>query len=154
MRALDNVIDLNFFPVPYAEINSRRYRLGFQVSGYHHMLAKHKIQWESEEHLKFAERVFSDIHYAALEASSKISEEKGYYPYFPGSDWQTGEYFRKRGLTKGRWKVLEDRIKKHGLRNGYLLAAAPASAQASSPAPRQVWILVMNRYFLEERNMG
>ena len=69
VRALDNVIDLNFFPVPYAEINSKRYRpVGLGVSGYHHMLAKHKIQWESEEHLKFAEKVFSDIHYAALAA--------------------------------------------------------------------------------------
>lgn len=155
VRALDNVIDLNFFPVPYAEINSRRYRpVGLGVSGYHHMLAKHKIQWESEEHLKFAERVFSDIHYAALEASSKISEEKGYYPYFPGSDWQTGEYFRKRDLTKGRWKVLEDRIKKHGLRNGYLLAAAPTSSTSIIAGTTAGLDPVMNRYFLEEKKYG
>jgi len=155
VRALDNVIDLNFFPVPYAEINSKRYRpVGLGVSGYHHMLAKHKIQWESEEHLKFAEKVFSDIHYAALEASSKISEEKGYYPYFPGSDWQTGEYFRKRDLTKGRWKVLEYRIKKHGLRNGYLLAAAPTSSTSIIAGTTAGLDPVMNRYFLEEKKYG
>ena len=155
VRALDNVIDLNFFPVPYAEINSKRYRpVGLGVSGYHHMLAKHKIQWESEEHLKFAEKVFSDIHYAALEASSKISQEKGYYPYFPGSDWQTGDYFRKRDLTKGRWKALEDRIKKHGLRNGYLLAAAPTSSTSIIAGTTAGLDPVMNRYFLEEKKYG
>ena len=39
VRALDNVIDLNFFPVPYARINNRKYRpIGLGVSGYHHML--------------------------------------------------------------------------------------------------------------------
>ncbi len=37
VRALDNVIDLNFFPVPYAQINNRQYRpIGLGVSGYHH----------------------------------------------------------------------------------------------------------------------
>ena len=155
VRALDNVIDLNFFPVPYAEINSKRYRpVGLGVSGYHHMLAKHKIQWESEEHLKFAEKVFSDIHYAALAASSKISEEKGSYPYFPGSDWQTGDYFRKRDLTKGRWKALEDRVKKHGLRNGYLLAAAPTSSTSIIAGTTAGLDPVMNRYFLEEKKYG
>ena len=40
VRALDNVIDLNFFPVPYAKINNHKYRpVGLGVSGYHHMLA-------------------------------------------------------------------------------------------------------------------
>ncbi|MDR2025109.1 MAG: ribonucleoside-diphosphate reductase subunit alpha, partial [Hungatella sp.] len=41
VRALDNVIDLNFFPVPYAKVANLRYRpVGLGVSGYHHMLAK------------------------------------------------------------------------------------------------------------------
>ena len=41
VRALDNVIDLNFFPVPYAQISNRQYRpVGLGVSGYHHLLAE------------------------------------------------------------------------------------------------------------------
>ena len=41
VRALDNVIDLNFYPLPYARVTNRRYRsIGLGVSGYHHMLAK------------------------------------------------------------------------------------------------------------------
>lgn len=46
VRALDNVIDLNFFPVPYAKINNQSYRpVGLGVSGYHHMLAKKGVAW-------------------------------------------------------------------------------------------------------------
>jgi len=37
VRALDNVIDINFYPLPYAQITNQRYRsLGLGVSGYHH----------------------------------------------------------------------------------------------------------------------
>ena len=40
VRALDNVIDLNFYPIPYAQITNHRYRsIGLGVSGYHHALA-------------------------------------------------------------------------------------------------------------------
>ena len=67
IRALDNVIDLNFFPVPYAQINNHRYRpVGLGVSGYHHMLAKKQIVWESEEHLAFVDRIFETINYATM----------------------------------------------------------------------------------------
>ena len=155
VRALDNVIDLNYFPVPFAEINSKRYRpVGLGVSGYHHMLAKHKIQWESEDHLTFAEKVFSDIHYAALEASSRIAQEKGSYPYYQGSDWQTGAYFSKRNLISGRWKELQNRIQEYGLRNGYLLAAAPTSSTSIIAGTTAGLDPVMNRYFLEEKKYG
>lgn len=155
VRALDNVINLNYFPVPFAEINSKRYRpVGLGVSGYHHMLAKHKVQWESEEHLAFAEKVFSDIHYAALEASCRIAQEKGSYPYYQGSDWQTGAYFSKRNLVNGRWKELQDLIQEHGLRNGYLLAAAPTSSTSIIAGTTAGLDPVMNRYFLEEKKYG
>lgn len=155
VRALDNVIDLNYFPVPFAEFNSKRYRpVGLGVSGYHHMLAKHKVQWESEEHLAFAEKVFSDIHYAALEASCRIAQEKGSYPYYQGSDWQTGAYFSKRNLVNGRWKELQDLIQEHGLRNGYLLAAAPTSSTSIIAGTTAGLDPVMNRYFLEEKKYG
>ncbi len=80
IRALDNVIDLNFYPLPYAEITNQKYRsVGLGVSGYHHLLAKHKINWESEEHLTFVDKIFEDINYYAIEASVLIAKEKGTY---------------------------------------------------------------------------
>lgn len=155
VRALDNVIDLNFFPVSYAKINNEKYRpIGLGVSGYHHMLAKHGIAWESEKHLEFAEKVFSRIHYAAIEASSDLAKEKGSYQYFEGSDWQTGVYFEKRELKDDKWKELADKVKIQGLRNGYLLAAAPTSSTSIISGTTAGLDPIMNRFFLEEKKNG
>ena len=155
VRALDNVIDLNFFPVPYAEVNNRAYRpIGLGVSGYHHMLAKRGIQWESEEHLACAEQVFNDIHYAAVKASAAIAREKGSYRWFEGSLWQTGEYFDERGLNEGRWARLKQEVMEGGLRNGYLLAVAPTSSTSMLVGTTAGLDPIMNRYFLEEKKNG
>ena len=77
VRALDNVIDLNFYPIPYAQITNHRYRsIGLGVSGYHHALAIRGIRWESEEHLNFMDKVFERINYAAIEASAELAKER------------------------------------------------------------------------------
>lgn len=155
VRALDNVIDLNFFPVPYAKINNEKYRpIGLGVSGYHHMLAKQRISWESEQHLQFAEDVFSKIHYAAIEASSEIAKEKGSYTYFEGSNWQTGKYFDKRDLKTEKWNQLREKVKQQGLRNAYLLAIAPTSSTSIIAGTTAGLDPIMNRYFLEEKKNG
>lgn len=155
IRALDNVIDLNFFPLPYAKINNRRYRpVGLGVSGYHHMLAKHKIRWESEEHLTFVDKVFEDINYAAITASNEIASEKGSYDYFEGSDWQNGAYFEKRDYTSDRWLKLKEDVKEKGLRNAYLMAVAPTSSTSILAGTTAGLDPIMNRYFLEEKKSG
>ncbi len=67
VRALDNVIDLNYYPIPYAQITNRKYRpIGLGVSGYHHMLTKQGIRFESEEHLEFVDTLFEKINYFAI----------------------------------------------------------------------------------------
>ena len=155
VRALDNVIDLNFFPVPYAKVNNLKYRpIGLGVSGYHHMLAKQHIGWESEEHLKFVDKLFERINYAAISASCDVAADKGQYAHFVGSDWQTGAYFTKRGYTSERWKTLAARVAKTGLRNGWLLAIAPTSSTSIIAGTTAGIDPVMNRYFLEEKKNG
>ena len=155
VRALDNVIDLNFFPVPYAKVNNLKYRpIGLGVSGYHHMLAKQHIGWETEEHLKFVDKLFERINYAAISASCDVAADKGKYTFFEGSDWQTGAYFAKRGYTSERWKALAARVAKTGLRNGWLLAIAPTSSTSIIAGTTAGIDPVMNRYFLEEKKNG
>lgn len=152
VRALDNVIDLNFYPLPYAELTSRKYRgIGLGVSGYHHMLAKRKIRWESEEHLAFADRVFEEINYLAVKASSDLAAERGSYPCFSGSDWETGAYFRKRGYEGAEWKALEDLVADQGMRNGYLMAVAPTSSTSILAGTTAGLDPVMKKFFLEEK---
>lgn len=152
VRALDNVIGLNFYPLPYAKITNRRYRsIGLGVSGYHHMLAKNGIAWESEEHLRFADQVFERINFAAIEASSALAAEKGSYEYFPGSDWQTGAYFDKRGYAGERWEALRRKVAAQGMRNAYLMAVAPTSSTSILTGTTAGVDPVMKRYFLEEK---
>ena len=152
VRALDNVIDLNFYPVPYAQITNHRYRsIGLGVSGYHHALAKRRISWESEDHLKFMDEVFERINFAAIKASCELAGEKGRYDYFEGSDWQTGEYFRKRGYDSQKWQSLAADMARKGMRNAYLLAIAPTSSTGIIAGTTAGVDPVMKRFFLEEK---
>lgn len=151
VRALDNVIDLNFYPVEAARLTNQRYRsIGLGVSGYHQLLAVHGIRWESEEHLQFADRVFEAINRAAVAASSRLAAEKGSYPLFAGSDWQTGLYFDKRNYTSPRWQELR-RQAAAGMRNAYLLAVAPTSSTSILAGTTAGLDPVMHRFFLEEK---
>lgn len=152
VRALDNVIDLNFYPVPYAKLTNKKYRaIGLGVSGYHHMLAKNSIKWESEEHLDFVDKVFENINYAAIEASCDLAVEKGSYSLFEGSDWQTGAYFEKRGYEGKEWESLKKKVAAAGMRNAYLLAIAPTGSTSILAGTTAGVDPVMNKFFLEEK---
>ncbi|NLA53951.1 MAG: ribonucleoside-diphosphate reductase subunit alpha, partial [Clostridiales bacterium] len=155
VRALDNVIELNYFPVPYAKINNNLYRpIGLGVSGYHHLLALKGVNWESQEHLEFADRVFEDINYYSILASLEIAREKGEYEYFPGSDWQTGEYFEKRDYVSARWQELKTQVQQDGIRNGYLLAIAPTSSTSIIAGTTAGIDPIMSRFFYDEKKNG
>ena len=152
VRALDNVIDLNFYPLEYAKYTNRRYRaIGLGVSGYHHMLAKNKIKWESEEHLKFVDELFERINYAAIKESNEIAKEKGTYEFFHGSEWESGEYFKRRGYEGEKWEELERSVHECGMRNAYLLAVAPTSSTSIIAGTSAGVDPVMKRFFYEEK---
>ena len=152
VRALDNVINLNFYPVPYAEITNQKYRsIGLGISGYHHALAKRRIKWESEEHLQFMDKVFETINRSAILASSNLAKEKGSYQYFEGSDWQTGLYFDKRGYDSDEWKEVRKTVALQGMRNAYLLAVAPTSSTSIIAGTTAGLDPIMKRFFLEEK---
>ncbi|QUB77296.1 ribonucleoside-diphosphate reductase subunit alpha [Prevotella jejuni] len=152
VRALDNVINLNFYPVPYAQITNQRYRsIGLGISGYHHALAKRRIKWESEEHLEFMDKVFETINRAAILASSNLAKEKGSYQFFEGSDWQTGVYFDKRGYDSAEWQDVRKTVALQGMRNAYLLAVAPTSSTSIIAGTTAGLDPIMKRFFLEEK---
>ncbi len=152
VRALDNVIDLNFYPVPAAQKTNQTYRsIGLGVSGYHHMLAKHHVKWESEEHLKLADQVFENISYAAVKASNALAKERGSYSLFHGSEWENGLFFQRRGYTSQRWQQLKEEVQKSGMRNAYVIADAPTSSTSILAGTTAGLDPVMNRYYLEEK---
>lgn len=155
VRALDNVIDLNYYPLPYAKITSQKYRaIGLGTSGYHHMLVNQGIAYESEEHFSFVDTVYENINYYALQTSHQLAKERGSYSLFIGSDYQTGTYFTKRQYTSPRWLSLQQDIAKDGIRNGYLLAIAPTSSTSILAGTSAGIDPVLRRFYLEEKKDG
>ncbi len=152
VRALDNVIDLNYYPLPYAQITNQKYRaIGLGTSGYHHMLVKQGLLFEKQEHLDFVDALYEKINYYALKASMELAAEKSAYAYFAASDYETGAYFEKRGYTSPRWRALAEKIRTTGLRNGYLMAVAPTSSTSIIAGTTAAVDPVMKKYFMEEK---
>lgn len=152
VRTLDNVIDLNFYPIPYAQVTNHKYRsIGLGTSGYHHMLAQAGINWESDEHLKYVDALYEKISYYAIEASSKLAEEKGSYAYFKGSEWENGLFFERRGYKDEKWVKLKKQVYQNGMRNAYLLAIAPTSSTSIIAGTSAAADPIMKRFYLEEK---
>ncbi|WP_243291512.1 ribonucleoside-diphosphate reductase subunit alpha [Bacillus sp. FJAT-47783] len=126
VRMLDNVIDLNNIPVLQAKLTNEKYRaIGLGTFGMHHLFALKKIKWESEEAVEFVDRLYEKIAYYTIKSSMELAKEKGAYSLFHGSDWETGQYFEKRGYESDQWTKLKEDVQKCGIRNGYLMAVAP-----------------------------
>ncbi len=152
IRAMDNVIDLNYYSVPFAEITNKKYRaIGLGTSGYHHMLTNNEFLWETNKHIEFVDKVYENINYYAIKASMKIAKEKGSYSLFEGSDWQTGEYFDLRDYNSDRWNKLRNEVKEFGLRNGYLFAIAPNGSTATISGTSEGIDPVVSKFWLEEK---
>ena len=152
IRALDNVIDINLYPLEYAKLTTQKYRsIGLGVSGYNHLLAKKKIYWESEEHLNYVDSLFENINYYAIEASNKLAIEKGKYCLFDGSEWDNGNYFVSRNYVSERWANLAKSVHDYGMRNGYLLAVAPTSSTSIIAGTTAGVDPIMKTFFYEEK---
>jgi ribonucleoside-diphosphate reductase alpha chain len=129
VRMLDNVIDLNKIPVVQAQRTNARYRgIGLGTFGWHHLLALQNIQWESNEAVDYADKLYEKIAYLTIKASMELAAEKGSYPLFEGSDWQSGVYFDNKNYDSTEWNELRIDVATNGMRNGYLMAIAPNSS--------------------------
>ncbi len=155
MRMLDNVIDLNFYPVKQAQFTNKKYRaVGLGTSGYHQYLAQNGIKWESDEHVAVADELYEEIAYHAIKASNEIAKEKGTYLAFAGSEWQTGEYFAQRGYTDERWKQLQADVARHGMRNAWTFAVAPTGTTSLIAGATASTDPVYAKFFIEEKRTG
>ena len=136
VRMLDNVIDINNIEVLQAQYTNSQYRaIGLGTFGLHHLLALEGIRWESDEAVTYNDNLYEKINYLVIQASMTLAKEKGHYPKFKGSDWQSGRYFDLRNYTDGsrvgryvsteQWVDLQQNVQKYGVRNAWMLAIAP-----------------------------
>lgn len=81
VRFLDNVIDVNKYPVPEIELMAKGNRkIGLGVMGFADMLARLRIIYGGKESLKTAEDVMGFINKTAREASIELAKERGAFP--------------------------------------------------------------------------
>ncbi len=168
IRMLDNVIDLNYYPVRKTkDTNLRNRAIGLGAMGEAQMLAEKQIFWGSEEHLRVIDEIFEGISYHAINASCDLAKEKGVYPEFEGSRWSKGilpidtanEEAKKlveRDLFSAMqydWEGLRKKVKE-GIRNGYLMAIAPTSSISILTGTTQTIEPVYKRKWFEENLSG
>ncbi|WP_110114218.1 ribonucleoside-diphosphate reductase subunit alpha [Bacillus sp. CGMCC 1.16541] len=152
VRMLDNVIELNTIPVLQAQVTNQKYRgIGLGTFGFHHLLALKGITWESEEAVQYVDDLYEEIAYYTIETSMKLAKEKGSYPVFEGSSWQTGTYFTSRGYKSEKWDKLREKVKTHGIRNGYLMAVAPNSSTSIIAGSTASIDPIFRKFYSEEK---
>lgn len=146
VRALDNVIDLNYYPTKETANANQKYRpIGLGVMGWHDLLLKKNLPFDSEEAIRLAGELQEFIAYHATLASIQLAAERGTYPGYDGSNWSKGvfpheahaEFLRNhRGLTeafapKQDWEHVRHLMYQHGIRNSLLQAVAPTATISS-----------------------
>ncbi len=168
IRMLDNVIDLNFYPLRKVKATNLKSRsIGLGVMGESQMVAEHQLVWGSNDHLKKIDMVMEAISYYAIESSSNLAVEKGIYPTFEGSKWSKGimpfdhatpavQALVEKDLfdTGFDWDALREKVKTNGMRNGYLMAIAPTSSISILVGTTQAIEPVYKRKWYEENLSG
>ncbi len=169
IRALDNVIDLNFYPLEKVKRTNMRSRaIGLGVMGEAQMLAENHIVWGSQEHFDKVDEVMESVSYNAILASSNLAVEKGSYAEYQGSKWSRGilpmdhataevqNLVDRGGLfaPNYEWDELRETIKRQGMRNGYLMAIAPTSSISILTGTTQTIEPIYKRKWFEENLSG
>ena len=99
VRFLDNVIEVNRFPLPEIERTTKLTRkIGLGVMGFADMLIRLGVPYDSEEALRTAERVMGFISEKARKESVELGEKRGSFPHFDRSVWK-GKYPSLRNAT-------------------------------------------------------
>lgn len=147
IRMLDNVIDINFYPIKEARNSNLRHRpVGLGIMGFQDALHIQEISYASHEAVAFADYSQEFISYHAILGSSKLAQERGPYASYQGSKWDRGllpidtiqllENERGTPLEMDRsakldWSPVRDAVKAHGMRNSNTMAIAPTATIAN-----------------------
>lgn len=144
VRILDNVIDLNFYPIPEAaQANLTHRAVGLGCMGFQDALYEKNISYASQEAVEFADEVAEIIAYHAILSSTELAKERGVYASYKGSKWDRGllpidtidllkqargeQYVLMDTSCRKDWEPVREAVRKYGMRNSHLMTIAPTA---------------------------
>ncbi len=147
VRMLDNVIDINLYPIPEAQNANFKHRpIGLGVMGFQDALSILGHSYASDAAADFADESMEAVSYHAILASSNLAKERGSYASYSGSKWDRGLFpidtlellEQERGipvpinrLSKLDWTPVRESVRTYGMRNSNVLAIAPTATIAN-----------------------
>jgi ribonucleoside-diphosphate reductase alpha subunit len=132
---LNQVIDVNYYPVIEAENSNMRHRpIGIGVQGLADAFILMRLPFDSAEAKQLNKDIFETMYYAAMTASKDLAKKDGAYSTYEGSPVSKGIFqFDMWGVTpsnRWEWDVLKEEVKEHGVRNSLLMAPMPTASTA------------------------
>ena len=136
VKALNRVIDINFYPTPETKKSNMRHRpIGLGVQGLADVFARLRMPWESPEATRMNQLIFEHMYYAAADASADLAELEGPYETFEGSPTSKGQLqpdlWSVTPITEKEeildWPLLRAKVQK-GIRNSLLMAPMPTAS--------------------------
>ena len=131
-RFLDNVIDVNHYPVPEINVASKdSRRIGLGVMGVADLLYKLRIPYNSEEGYEFMGKLSEALSYYSMEESVALAQSRGAFPLCSKTEFPEGKipisgYYEKAKHSHSYdWDALIAKIQKHGIRNVLTTTVAP-----------------------------
>ena len=174
VKALNRVIDINFYPTPETRRSNMRHRpIGLGIQGLADVFARLRLPWESPEAARMNQVIFEHMYYAAAQESALLGLEQGAYESFKGSPtsegllqpdlWSVTPITEKEGTLD--WAELRGLVKA-GVRNSLLIAPMPTASTSQilgytecfEPMTSNIYArrtlageyVVVNRYLMDE----
>lgn len=137
-RNLDNIIDLNYYPVKKTRISNFKHRpIGIGVQGLADVFALFKTPFGSPLARELNKKIFETIYFGAMTESVEMAKEKGAYSSFPGSPLSQGIFqFQMWGVNENQlsgmwdWSGLREKLFKYGARNSEVTTCMPTASTA------------------------
>ena len=141
VRALDEVIDYQRYPVPAAEHSTvNRRSLGIGYIGLAHFLAKNKVKYDDKEAHDLVHKLSEHFQFNLIKTSVELAKEKGACGYYNQTKYHQGllpiDHYKKDvdELVKPDyecdWESLREEVIKHGMRNSTLSAQMPSESSS------------------------
>ena len=131
-RFLDNVIDVNKYPVDEIDSNTKlTRRIGLGIMGIADLLFLLQIPYNSKEGYDFMNKLAETLSYFSMDESVVISKYRGPFPLFENTEYKrgviplSGYYEIPKDLHSFDWNSLIEKIKNHGIRNSWTTTIAP-----------------------------